>query len=105
MDKELLNKEKIIETLLQNSDRLKGFGVNKIGLFGSYVRNESSIKSDIDFFVEFYPKKKNYKNFIHLAYFLEDLFKTKVDLLTSNSISPYLRPHIIKEVEYVSISH
>lgn len=105
MSRDSLSKEKIIETLILNSDKIKGFGVNKIGLFGSFARNESKPQSDIDFIVEFDREKKNYKNFIHLAYFLEDLFKTEVDLLTPNSLSPYLKPYIYKEIEYVSLGH
>jgi predicted nucleotidyltransferase len=42
--------------------------------------------SDLDFIVEFYKEKKNYKNFIHLSYFLEDIFNKKVDLLTLESL-------------------
>lgn len=100
-----LNKEKIYQLLILNSDKFKEYGVNKIGLFGSYVRNEFKQDSDVDFIVEFIPGKKSYKNFIHLAYFLEDLLKTKVDLLTLNSISPLLKPYILKEIEYVSLSN
>ena len=100
-----LNKENIYRILVLNSDKVKEFGVNKIGLFGSYVRNEFKQDSDVDFIVEFFPDKKNYKNFIHLAYFLEDLLKTKVDLLTPNSLSPLLESYILKEIEYVSLCH
>lgn len=91
--------------MILNSDKVKEFGVNKIGLFGSYVRNEFKQDSNVDFIVEFIPGKKNYKNFIHLAYFLEDLFNIKADLLTLNSLSPFLKPYILKEIEYVSLSH
>ena len=50
-----LNKEKIYRLLILNSDKVKEFGVNKIGLFGSYVRNEFKQDSDVDFIVEFFP--------------------------------------------------
>ena len=100
-----LNKENIYRILVLNSDKVKEFGVNKIGLFGSYVRDEFKQDSDVDFIVEFFPEKKNYKNFIRLVYFLEDLLKTKVDLLTPNSLSPLLESYILKEIEYVSLCH
>ena len=100
-----LSKEKIYRLLILNSDKVKEFGVNKIGLFGSYVRDEFKQDSDVDIIVEFVAGKKSYKNFIHLAYFLEDLFETKVDLLTPNSLSPLLKSYILKEIEYVSLSH
>ena len=47
----------------------------------------SKIKAaDIDFLVEFNKEKKTYKNFIKLNYFLEDLFETKIDLITLKSL-------------------
>ncbi|MBI5664740.1 MAG: hypothetical protein HZC49_06605 [Nitrospirae bacterium] len=43
----------------------------------------------------------HFKNFIHLAYLLEDVLHRKVELITPESLSPYLKPHILKEIEYV----
>ncbi len=39
-----------------------------------------------------------------LAFFLEDLFKKKVELVTPQGLSPYIGPHILKTVEYVSLT-
>ncbi|MCK4664780.1 MAG: nucleotidyltransferase family protein [Bacteroidales bacterium] len=104
MQAEELNKDIILTQLTLNSNNIKEFGVKRIGLFGSYVRNQSNVESDIDFLVEFEPERKSYKNFIHLAYFLKNLFNSEIDLLTQKSLSPYLGPHILKEVEYVSFN-
>ena len=41
-------------------------------------------------------------NFIQLSFFLEDLLKRRVELVTPESISPYIRPYIMNEVEYVT---
>ena len=49
------------------------------------------------------PKEKNYNNFINLVYYLEDNLNTKIDLLTIESLSPYIGQRILNEVEYVSI--
>lgn len=99
MEKEL-NKEKIFSLLRDNNVRLKTFGVKKMGLFGSYVRNEQLAESDLDFLVEFEPGKKNYQNFIKLAYYLEELFEKRVEIVTTEALSPYIGPYIIEEVEY-----
>ena len=40
--------------------QLTSFGVSRIGLFGSYVRNEQQSKSDIDFLVDFEPEKETF---------------------------------------------
>jgi predicted nucleotidyltransferase len=38
-----------------------------------------------------------------VASFLEDLFGRQVDLITTESLSPYIGPHILREVEYASL--
>lgn len=40
---------------------------------------------------------------MHLGFYLEELFGRKVDLLTHESLSPYLGPRILREVEYVAL--
>ncbi|NVM31244.1 MAG: nucleotidyltransferase family protein [Candidatus Helarchaeota archaeon] len=98
-----LDKEKIFELLRLNKLQLQKYGVKRIGLFGSYLRGENKKESDIDFLVEFEEGKKNYDNFIELAFFLEELFNRRVDLLTIESMSPYLKPYILKEVRFETI--
>jgi len=44
--------------------------------------------------------KKSFDNFMNLAFFLEDLLERKVDLITTESLSPYIGPKILREVEY-----
>ena len=95
-------KEEIFAFVKANKLKLSQYGVKKIGLFGSFVRNEQKEESDIDILVEFEKENLNYDNYINLAYFLEDSLGTKVDLLTIDSLSPYIGPNILKEVEYVS---
>jgi predicted nucleotidyltransferase len=98
-----LYKEKIFKALADNHQRIKSFGVKKIGLFGSVVRHEEVEGSDLDFLVEFEPDKKTFRNYMDLLFFLEDTFSSEIDLITVESLSPYLGPHITKEVEYATI--
>ena len=53
--------------------------------------------------VEFEEGKKNFDNFINLAFYLEELLGRKVDLLTPESISQYIKPYMEKEVIYESV--
>jgi len=76
----------------------------KIGLFGSYLRNEATENSDIDLLVDIEKDKKTLKNFLALNFYLEDIFGKKVELVTTQSLSPYIGPHILKTVEYVPIA-
>jgi len=96
-------KTDIFEFLKGSRLKLESLGVSKIGVFGSFVRDEQGEDSDIDILVDFRPEKVKYDNFIELAFYLEDSLERRVDLVTVESLSPYIGPHILKEVEYVTL--
>jgi len=98
-----LNKEEIFKLLNQHREELKNYNVIKIGLFGSVLRGDNTKESDIDFIVEFEEGKKNYDNFIEVAFLLENLLQKKVDLLTMEAINPYMKPKILQEAYFESI--
>lgn len=93
-----LSSKEIFKILQNNRNLLKKFHVKKIGLFGSFIRNEASKKSDIDLLVDF--DEKSFDNYIELAFELENIFNRKVDLLTEEGISPYMLPYIKNEVQW-----
>src|SRR6266487_5317655 len=97
-------KEEILTLLQEHQSELHRLGVRRCGLFGSFVRDESQDQSDVDILVEFEPDQKTFDHFMQLAFFLEDLFGRKVDLITTESLSPYIGPHILREVEYAPVS-
>jgi len=76
--------------------------VKRIGLFGSYTRSEQKAESDIDILVEFEKNQKTFDNYMYLKFFLEDLFKSKVDLVVVEAIKPDLKPYIMRSVRYAS---
>jgi predicted nucleotidyltransferase len=100
-----LSKNIILQKLADHQEELLGYGVEQIGLFGSYVRNEATADSDVDLLVDINKRKKTFRNFMALCYYLEDLLGTKVELVTKQSLSPYIGPHILKTVEYVSLAN
>ncbi|MEW5758842.1 MAG: nucleotidyltransferase family protein [Candidatus Omnitrophota bacterium] len=97
----MFGKEDVLSIIRDNQDKIKTFGVKKLGLFGSFVRKEQTVQSDIDLLVEFYRDKKTFDNFVHLSFLLEDLLKQRIELVTNESLSPYIKPNIMREVEYV----
>jgi predicted nucleotidyltransferase len=97
-------KEHVLTLLREHQAELRRFGVQRCGVFGSFVRNEPQDQSDVDILVEFVPSQKTFDHFMHLAFFLEDLFGRKVDLITTESLIPYIGPHILREVEYAAVS-
>lgn len=99
-----LHRESILAMLAANKPVLASYGVNRIGLFGSYVRNQATAQSDIDLLVDIQKEKKTFSNFLSLNHFLENLFDKKVELVTTQSLSPYIGPHILKTVEYVAVA-
>ncbi len=99
-----LDKDSILQMLANKKKHLAEFGVEQIGLFGSSLRNEASAESDIDLLVEIRKDQKTFRNFMSLNYYLEDLFGRKVELVTKQSLSPYIGPHILKTVEYATLA-
>lgn len=96
-----LNKDNVFQLLRDHADEVREFGVSRLGLFGSMVRDEAKNDSDIDTLVEFKEGQKNYRNFIYLVYFLEELLQRDVDLVTRKAIADWMLPHIDKQIEYV----
>ena len=84
------------------ADVIAGFGVKRLGLFGSLAKGKATENSDVDLLVEFHSGQKNYDNFYDLATYLEQLCGRKVELVTPSSLSKFIGPHILKEAEYVS---
>jgi hypothetical protein len=100
----VFDKASLIKQLSGCSSEIKNFGVKQLGVFGSFAK-DTNIKadSDVDFLVEFEPGKKTYDNFINLSFYLEDLLGRKIELVTPQSLSKYIGPHILKEVEDVCL--
>ena len=99
-----MNKTTILDILKSNQTQLNALGVRRVGLFGSRVRETPRPDSDIDLLVEFTPGRKNFDNFMQVCDLLENSLPYPVDVVTAESLSPYLKPHILKEVEYVNFS-
>lgn len=76
------------------------YGVKRIGIFGSFAREEQRADSDIDVLVDFEEGAKTFDNFMDLKFLLEDLFHRKVDLVTIKALRPQLKEGILKEVTY-----
>jgi uncharacterized protein len=66
-------------------------------LFGSYVRDEADSKSDIDILVDLDYSKKIGLQFIQMKIDLEKMLNSKVDLVTTNGLSEYIKSFVDKE--------
>ena len=104
MDKMVQQKNNVVTLLLGHQSQIKALGVRRLVLFGSFVRGEQNSQSDVDLLVEFEPGRKTFDNFMNLCFLLEDLFRRRVELVTPESLSPYIKPHILDQAEYVTIA-
>ena len=98
-----LTEKDIVSSIRESRSALRSLGVKSIGLFGSFVRDHGSPRSDVDMLVEFDSVKRTYDNFIDTCFFLEELLKRKVELVTTDSLSPHIKPYVLEEVEYVPL--
>jgi predicted nucleotidyltransferase len=92
-----MNKREIYEKIIKF---LKNEGAKRISVFGSYVRGEEKGESDIDIIVEF-SERKSLLELVRIERELSEFLGIKVDLLTEQSISPYLIDSIRKEMEVI----
>lgn len=71
--------------------------VKKAYLFGSSARDEADMHSDIDILVELDHRDPIGMKFFSYQPELEQLLKKKVDLVTSEGLSKYVKPFIDKD--------
>ncbi len=94
--------EEIVEYLKKNKRFLyERFGVTKMGIFGSFVRGEQVVSSDIDMIVDIEKARKNIHSFLQLKRFLEKELEKKIDLGFEASLKPIVRNKIREQIIYV----
>ena len=75
------------------------FKVKRIGIFGSYIREEQKEGSDLDILVEFQETATlSLLGFISLENYLSKELGIKVDLVEKATLKPRIGKHILKEV-------
>ena len=87
--------------LLKISTYFKTKPVLKAYLFGSYVRNEAEKDSDVDLLVELDYSQRLGLQFVQMKFDLEQLLGKKVDLVSSNAVSKYIKPLIDSEKKLI----
>jgi len=96
----MMTKKEIIHNIQERKEQIQKYGVKKIGLFGSFTRNEQKEQSDIDIVIEFEKGMKTFDNYMELKFYLEKQLRCKVDLVILDSLKPEIKPNIMREVEY-----
>lgn len=96
-----MNHQIVLSTLRENHEIIRSFGVQSLALFGSVARDEATATSDLDFLVEF-EGEITFDRYMDLKFFLEDLFKQKIDLVIKQDLKPQIREAILNQAVYVS---
>lgn len=97
----VVNTNDILDLIKTKKDDIGKLGITRVGLFGSFSRGDQNRVSDVDLLVEFGKDKKTFKNYMNFVKLAENLFGRDVEVVTPESLSPYLAPYIKKEVKYV----
>ena len=105
MTRSVSSKAEVLERLRANESRIRRLGIRRIGLFGSFVRDEPTTDSDVDVLVEFDPDQKTFDRFMELSFLLEEILQRPVEIVTTDALSPHVGPRILESVEYVTEAH
>jgi predicted nucleotidyltransferase len=75
--------------------------ISRMAVFGSVVRNEETKQSDIDLLITLKPSTQRPKlglfKFMEIEEHLSKELGREVDLVTEESLSPYIRPYVEKD--------
>ncbi len=95
----MITKNEILNYLKEHYEEFHHkYKVEKIGLFGSYARDEATQESDIDIFVQMHPKLLD---MIAIKQLIEEDLHHKVDIVRlREKMNPYLKKHILEDGIY-----
>jgi predicted nucleotidyltransferase len=102
MDKLLpLGPTQAIERLRACETEIRSLGVERLALFGSVLRGEAGPDSDVDLLVGFAVGQKSYDRLLALYDLLEERLGRRVELVTTEALSPFIGPRILAEARDV----
>lgn len=90
--------DEITSILREHKQELRQkYGVKETGLFGSYVRGDQKVTSDIDIVADF-EKPISLLELVGVEIYLSEILKAKVDLIPREDIREELKESILKEI-------
>jgi predicted nucleotidyltransferase len=96
-----MNRTEVLDQLARSKPVLSArYGVERLALFGSTVRDSDRPDSDIDVLVSFDGPATS-ERYFGVQFFLEDLLGRPIDLVTDKALRPELRPFIEREAVHV----
>jgi uncharacterized protein len=93
-----MDRNRIIETLLENRAALESKGVKHAALFGSRARGDATEKSDIDIMIDLDPDAHySVYDYVGLKEYIGSLFPITVDVVDREGLKPYVKPRILAD--------
>ena len=96
-----LTREEAVQRLLASEREIRALGVERLALFGSVLRGEARPDSDVDILVTFSPGGKTFNRFLALFDLLEERLEHRVELVTTEALSPFIGPRILADAQDV----
>lgn len=97
----IMIREKILSTLKSHIKDFKRFHVASLAIFGSVARDDDGPDSDVDVLVRF-EGQATFDLYMELKFYLEDLCKRKVDLVSEKALKPNLKKYIERDLVHVT---
>jgi predicted nucleotidyltransferase len=99
----MVTQNRVVQYLQVNKQEMsRKYHLSKLGIFGSYARNEQTPASDLDLLVEF---EENTPNLSHIKEILrndmQSVFRVPVDICREKYIKPLFRKQILSDAVYV----
>lgn len=90
-------------TTLQNIAKtvapvMRKYGIKRASLYGSFARGNERPDSDVDLLIDFGTGSMGMFAYMRLVNEMERVLHRKVDIVTRESMSPYMRPSIEKDL-------
>ena len=86
-----------LQNFLRSNKVFERFGINRIGIFGSFARGEKY--NDIDLLLE---EKIPFEKRMELQEFLEKSLHTKIDLVLKQIAEPIILFRAMKDIKYAT---
>ncbi|MDZ4725865.1 MAG: nucleotidyltransferase family protein [Leptospira sp.] len=89
------------ETIFTIKDYLSQYPIRRIGVFGSFAREEERPDSDIDILVGFTDTIDLF-TLVRMHRELSELLHRKVDIVTEKALHPAFKPYIEKDLQIIT---
>lgn len=96
-----LSRDEAIRRLREAEPEIRALGVERLALFGSVLRGEARPDSDVDILVRFVEGAKSYVRLLALSDLLEKRLERRVEVVTTEALSPFLGPSILAQARDV----